>query len=74
MTAFNNLGTAFGDLNMIKEAREALSIAHQIDQTYITTAINLAQIEVKLENYSEAMKLYEKLLLLKNLSAAETDF
>ena len=73
MTAYNNLGTAFGDLNMIKEAREALSIAHQIDSTYTTTAINLAQIEVKLGNYGEAMQLYEKLLLLKNLTSAETD-
>jgi hypothetical protein len=73
MVAYNNLGTAFGDLNMVIEAREALSIAHQLDPTYVTTAINLAQIEVKLANYSEAAQLYEKLLLLKNVSPGELD-
>jgi tetratricopeptide (TPR) repeat protein len=73
MIAYNNLGTAFGDLNMIKEAREALSIAHQLDPTYVTTAINLAQIEVKLANFAEAAQLYEKLLLLKNISPSELE-
>ena len=73
MIAYNNLGTAFGDLNMVKEAREALSIAHQLDPTYVTTAINLAQIEVKLTNFAEASKLYEKLLLLKNITPSESD-
>lgn len=70
---YNNLGTAFGDLNMVKEAREALSIAHQLDPTYVTTAINLAQIEVKLGNFAEAAQLYEKLLPLKNISPSELD-
>jgi len=70
---YNNLGTAFGDLNMVKEAREALSIAHQLDPTYVTTAINLAQIEVKLGNFAEATQLYEKLLHLKNISPSELE-
>ena len=73
MIAYNNLGTAFGDLNMVKEAREALSIAHQIDKTYVTTAINLGQIEVKLSNFSEAAQIFEKLLLLKTISASELE-
>ena len=73
MIAYNNLGTAFGDLNMVKEAREAFSIAHQIDKTYVTTAINLGQIEVKLSNFSEAAQIFEKLLLLKTISASELE-
>jgi len=54
--AYNNLGTAFGDLNMVKEAREALLIAHDLDPFYITSAINLGQIEVKLGRHLEAKK------------------
>jgi len=73
MIAYNNLGTAFGDLNMVKEAREALSIAYQIDPKYLTTAINLGQIEVKLSNFSEAAQIFEKLLLLKNISTSELE-
>jgi len=71
--AYNNLGTAFGDLNMVKEARDALAIAHSIDPTYITTAINLAQIEIKLNHFIDAQVIYEKLLTYKNISPAETD-
>ena len=71
--AYNNLGTAFGDLNMIREARDALNIAYKIDPMYFTSAINLAQIEIKLGNYSEAEKLYEKLLTYKNISTLEAD-
>jgi len=71
MIGYNNLGTAFGDLNMIKEARDSLSIAHQIDPTYITTAINLGQIEVKLGNYEHGSQLFEKILKYKNISLAE---
>ncbi len=73
IVGYNNLGTAFGDLNMVKEAREAFSIAHQIDPTYVTTAINLGQIEVRLTNFSEATQIFEKLLLLKNVSPGELD-
>ena len=71
--AYNNLGTAFGDLNMVKEARDALAIAHSIDPTYITTAVNLAQIEIKLNHFIDAQVIYEKLLTYKNISPAETD-
>lgn len=70
---YNNLGTAFGDLNMISESREALLTAYQINPKYIPTAINLAQIEVKLGNHHEAISLYENLLKNDNLSPSERD-
>ena len=73
VVAYNNLGTAFGDLDMISEAREALRVGQQIDSSYIPTAINLAQLEVRLRNYLEAASLFEKLLLLKNISPSETE-
>jgi tetratricopeptide (TPR) repeat protein len=71
VVAFNNLGTAFADLNMVSEAREALTIAIQIDPSYIPTVINLAQIQVKLENYFEGARLYEEALQRKNISPNE---
>lgn len=69
--AYNNLGTAFGDLNMIEEAKEALVIANQIDPTFIPTVINLAQIQIKLNNYQEGARLYEETLQFKNVSPSE---
>ena len=69
--AYNNLGTAFGDLNMIEEARDALVIANQIDPTFIPTVINLAQIQIKLNNYNEGARLYEETLRMKNVSPSE---
>ena len=69
--AYNNLGTAFGDLNMLSESRDAYIIANQIDPAYIPTVINLAQLQVKLENYPEGARLYEEALKLKNLSPNE---
>jgi tetratricopeptide (TPR) repeat protein len=71
VVAYNNLGTAFADLNMISEARDSLIIANQIDSTYVPTLINLAQIQVRLENYSEGARLYEEALQLKNISPNE---
>jgi tetratricopeptide (TPR) repeat protein len=38
--AYNNLGTALGDLNMVSESRDAYIIANQIDPAYIPTVIN----------------------------------
>jgi len=73
MLAYNNLGTAFGDLNMVKEARDALAISHSIDSTYIITAINLAQIELKLGNFKVAKDIYEKLLTYKNIPRRNPD-
>ncbi len=71
--AYNNLGTALGDLNMVSESRDAYIIANQIDPAYIPTVINLAQIQVKLENYSEGARLYEEALKLKNISPNEAE-
>lgn len=71
--AYNNLGTAFGDLNLISEAREAYTTANHIDPSYIPTIINLAQLEIKLENYSEGARLYEEALELKNISPNEAE-
>jgi tetratricopeptide (TPR) repeat protein len=70
---YNNLGTAFGDLNMIHEARDAFRIGYKVDPTYISTSINLAQLEVKLDNHAEAAKLYEEMLTLKNISPSELE-
>lgn len=70
---YNNLGTAFGDLNMISESREALLTAYQINPKYTPTAINLAQIEVKMGNHTDAILLYEKLLRTDNLSPSERE-
>jgi len=71
--AYNNLGTAFGDLNMVKEAREALLIAHDLDPFYITSAINLGQIEVKLGRHLEAKKIFEELLSFENIQPSEAN-
>jgi tetratricopeptide (TPR) repeat protein len=69
--AYNNLGTALGDLSMVSESRDAYIIANQIDPAYIPTVINLAQLQVKLENYPEGARLYEEALKLKNISPNE---
>jgi len=71
--AYNNLGTALGDLNMVEESRDAFIIANQIDPSFIPTVINLAQIEIKLENYAEGARLYEDALQLKNISPTESE-
>ena len=71
--AYNNLGTALGDLNMVGESRDAFIIANQIDPSFIPTVINLAQIEIKLENYAEGARLYEEALQLKNISPNESE-
>jgi tetratricopeptide (TPR) repeat protein len=69
--AYNNLGTALGDLRMIEEARQALLTAIEIKPDNISTVINLAQIEEKLANRREAIRLYEKALTNPNISASE---
>ena len=71
--AYNNLGTSLGDLNHIEEARQAYITANLIDKNNVSTYINLAQIEEKLGNKNEARNLYEKVLLLKNISSNEIE-
>jgi len=70
--AYNNLGTALGDLYMVEEARQALITALEISPKNITTVINLAQIEEKLENRREAVELYEKALTYPNITPGES--
>jgi len=71
--AFNNLGTALGDLQMTEESRQAFLTSTALTPDYIPALINLAQVEEKLENRTEAMVLYEKLLTLKALTAGQID-
>jgi tetratricopeptide (TPR) repeat protein len=66
--AYNNLGTAFGDLQMFDEAREAYKTAMAIDPSYVPTAVNFAQLEVKLGKHTEAVILYEQILKSRKLT------
>lgn len=70
---YNNLGTAFGDLQMISEAREAYKIAHELAPEYVPTVINLAQLEVKQNNHEQAITLYEGILTSKKLTNNQRD-
>jgi tetratricopeptide (TPR) repeat protein len=71
--AYNNLGSALGDLNHIQEAKEAYITANALDPSYVPAYINLAQLQEKSGNRSEARDLYEKVLLLKNISPGEAE-
>ena len=71
--AYNNLGTALGDLNLIAESREAFITANMLDPTFVPTIINLVQIEMKLGNYAKGVQLYQDTLKLKNISANQTE-
>lgn len=71
--AYNNLGTALGDLNFDKESKEAFITANNLDPTYINAVINLCNIESKLGNHWETIKLYENLLNNKIISASEIE-
>lgn len=71
--AYNNLGTALGDLYLVNEAREAYITANMIDPLYMPTIINLAQIEEKLENHDAAIRLYEAALEQKQITKDQAD-
>jgi len=71
--AFNNLGTALGDLNMINDAREALITAKALEPIAINSYINLAQIEEKIGNREEAIRLYEDALNFPRITSNESD-
>jgi tetratricopeptide (TPR) repeat protein len=66
--AYNNLGTALGDLQMIDGAREAFKTALAIDPSYVPTVVNFAQLEVKLGHHDEAIILYENILKNRSLT------
>jgi tetratricopeptide (TPR) repeat protein len=72
--ALNNLGTALGDLEMNQESREAFLTAVALDANYVPALINLAQVEEKLDNKSDAMVLYENILKTKKLTPSQTEF
>ncbi len=72
--ALNNLGTALGDLEMNQESREAFLTAVALDPNYVPAFINLAQVEEKLDNKSDAMVLYENILNTKKLTPGQAEF
>jgi len=71
--AYNNLGSALSDLGLIKEAREAFITATTLNPNYVTTLINLAQLEVKSGNNIKGIDLYENALQLDNVTPNESD-
>lgn len=71
--AYLNLGTAIGALGHTESAKEAFLMSNFLDSTNITAKINIAQIEDKAGNYSEAILMYENILNLKNITPLESD-
>lgn len=70
---YNNLGCAFGDLLQIEEARQSYITASTLNDAYLPTIINFAQLEVKCGNHVRAIELYESALKLKNISTGESE-
>ena len=66
--AYNNLGTALGELQMIDAAREAFKTSLALDPAYVPSAVNLAQLEIKLGRHDEAIDLYENILTSNSLT------
>ena len=71
--AFNNLGTALGELTMVDEARQAYMTALDLNPAYLPTIINLAEIESKFENYSNAISLYEDALNTQKITVNDKE-
>jgi tetratricopeptide (TPR) repeat protein len=71
--AHNNLGTALGDLNFVEDSRQAFITANTLDPLFLPAAINLAQVEAKLGNHSEASRLYERILTFGHITPNETE-
>ena len=71
--AYNNLGTALGDLNHVQEAREAFATTLSLDPNFIPAIINLAQTEIKLENFAEGVRQYENALKNKHISITQAE-
>jgi tetratricopeptide (TPR) repeat protein len=71
--AYNNLGTALSDLNLIDEAREAFITANLIEPNYVSTIINLAQLEIKTSNHIRGIELFESALTLNNITDNESE-
>jgi tetratricopeptide (TPR) repeat protein len=71
--AYNNLGTALGDLNHVQEAREAFATTLSLDPHFIPAIINLAQTEIKLGNFAEGARQYETALKNKFITASQSE-
>ena len=71
--AYNNLGTALGDLNHVQEAREAFATTLSLDPNFIPAIINLAQTEIKLENFAEGAMQYENALKNKYITPTQAE-
>jgi tetratricopeptide (TPR) repeat protein len=71
--AYLNLGTAIGALGQDESAKQAFLMSNFLDPENVATKINIAQIEDKLHNYSEAKLMYENILTLKNITPLESD-
>lgn len=71
--AYNNLGSALGELQQNEPSREAYSIALAIDAQYFPALINLAQLEYKLGNFSKSVELYRRVEKIRTLSEGEKE-
>jgi tetratricopeptide (TPR) repeat protein len=68
--AYNNLGTALGELMYLSESRQAYLTANNLNSDYLPTIINLAQLEIKFGNHLAGLQHYEKALKHKNITAS----
>lgn len=71
--AYNNLGCALGDLMLVDEAKEAYKTAVALNPNYVPAIINLAQLEIKSDNQSKGLELYESILKLSNITDGERE-
>ena len=60
--AFNNLGSAFSDMALFKEAKHAFETANLLDPKAIDPLVNLAAAEARLNNPQSAIEAYERVL------------
>jgi Flp pilus assembly protein TadD len=71
--AYLNLGTSLGALGHVELAKQAFLMSNFLDPNSVTTNINLAQIEEKEENFSNAKDIYEQILLQENITSLEIE-
>jgi len=71
--AYNNLGTSLGELNLVEDSRQAFLTSMTLDHEFMPAIINLAQIEIKNDNYDEGIRLYEDALKNKKISPNQSE-
>ena len=71
--AYLNLGSAIGALGHTEASKQAFLMSNFLDPKNIATKINIAQIEYKAGNNSEAILMYENILTLKNITPLESE-